>query len=56
MRVYCRWATFAKSSSTAWGVRVFSRRPRTMTGRGQSWANRSKTSPSSMRVASMRSW
>src|SRR5271157_3065702 len=55
VRVYCRSATFSNNSSTDCGESVFSRRARTMTGTGLSWANRSKTSLSSIRVASMQS-
>src|SRR4051794_24212232 len=43
--VYCLSATCSKSWSTSLGLRAFSMTPRAMTESGESWANRSKTSP-----------
>ena len=54
--VYWSSAAFANNSSKNRGESVFSRRPRTMTETGLSWTNRSKTSLSSIRVASLQSW
>ena len=56
MRVYWSSEAFANNSSKNRGESVFSRRPRTMTETGLSWTNRSKTSLSSIRVASLQSW
>src|SRR5512135_3084373 len=51
--VYCLSATSSKSWSTTWGLRAFSRTPRAITDSGESWANRSKTSPRIIAVASL---
>ena len=56
VRVYWSSAAFANDWSKNRGESVFSRRPRTMSQTGLSWTNGSKTSLSSIRVASLQSW